>query len=90
MHVLFNQKQNAGAGGVADYQNGAAMQVDSNSTAAMATLNILNNPNVVAAIVSAATGAASNSPVAPNYSHSSVSLSLCLYAVFGDPHICAH
>ncbi|VDP85803.1 unnamed protein product [Echinostoma caproni] len=38
----------------------------------MATLNILNNPNVVAAIVSAAAGAASNQPA-----YSNVGVSQC-------------
>ncbi|THD19972.1 TAR DNA-binding protein 43 [Fasciola hepatica] len=56
-YTRAHQRQNAG-----DYGASGRGGPESPNSAAMATLNILNNPNVVAAIVSAAAGAANNQP----------------------------
>ncbi|CAH8647188.1 unnamed protein product [Heterobilharzia americana] len=53
--VHNNRNSSTPVNGQQEYSGG--VPVDSNNTAALATMNILSNPNVVAAIVSAATGA---------------------------------
>ncbi|KAF7262368.1 hypothetical protein EG68_00416 [Paragonimus skrjabini miyazakii] len=61
-YTRAHQRQNAAGGMHSGYPDTKGGGQDLNNSAALATLNILNNPNVVAAIVSAAAGAIGSSP----------------------------
>ncbi|KAF8564840.1 hypothetical protein P879_05242 [Paragonimus westermani] len=61
-YTRAHQRQNAAGGMNSGYPDAKGGGHDLNNSAALATLNILNNPNVVAAIVSAAAGAIGSAP----------------------------